>query len=166
MSPDHVVVAHRKRLRLAGYDYSAHGAYLVTVCVAGRRPLLGTIRAERQCLSRLGRLTLACLHDIEHHHAGVQLDEHVVMPDHVHAIVPLPPNRPDGRGEGRLAPIRTPTLGVVVGTFKAAVSRRSGRRGLWQRGYHDRIIRDERELGALREYVAANPLRWSRPDPS
>jgi putative transposase len=152
MSPDHGVVPDRKRLRLAGYDYSCHGAYLVTVCVAGRRQLLGTIHGERVHLSPLGRLTSTCLRDVGRHHAGVRLDEHVVMPDHVHAIVLLPADRPDGR-----------TLGVVVGTFKAAVSRRSRRRGLWQRGYHDRIIRDERELHALREYVAANPLRWSLP---
>jgi len=72
------------------------------------------------------------------------------MPDHLHAILLLPPSE---------RPVR---LGLVVGTFKAAVSRAWPGLGLWQRGYHDRVIRDERELIALREYVAANPLRYRR----
>jgi len=145
----------RKPLRLAGYDYSAHGAYLVTTCVAGRRHALGAVVDSTVHLSPLGELVAACLEEIEAHHPLVGLDEHVVMPDHVHAIVLLPPRC---RGETCLAP--TP-LGVVVGGFKSAVVRRSGEVGLWQRGYHDRIIRNEHELDTLREYVAANPRRWS-----
>jgi len=31
---------------------------------------------------------------------------------------------------------------------------------LWQRNYHERIIRDEQELRALREYIEMNPARW------
>jgi putative transposase len=150
-------VPSRKLLRLAGYDYSAHGAYLVTTCVAGRRRLFGVIEDDSVRLSPLGELVLTCLERIENHHPGVRLDEHIVMPDHVHAILLLPR---DCRGEIHLAP--TPKLGVVVGSFKAAVARRSREGGFWQRGYHDRIVRNERELLALRQYVAANPTRWSR----
>lgn len=35
---------------------------------------------------------------------------------------------------------------------------------LWQRGYYERIIRDERELNAIRQYIANNPANW-RLDP-
>jgi hypothetical protein len=31
---------------------------------------------------------------------------------------------------------------------------------LWQRNYYERVIRDEDELGRIREYIACNPLRW------
>ncbi len=68
--------------------------------------------------------------------------------------------RPNDRA-GQVRPLRD-----VVGAFKAQASRRAGRT-LWQRGYHDRIIRTESELNALREYIATNPLRWTlrRDDP-
>ena len=47
-----------------------------------------------------------------------------------------------------------------MSTFKAAASRRVGGK-VWQRGYHDRVIRDEEELAAFREYIQTNPLRWA-----
>jgi putative transposase len=33
-------------------------------------------------------------------------------------------------------------------------------RRFWQHRYHDRVIRNERELEAIREYIANNPLKW------
>jgi REP element-mobilizing transposase RayT len=81
-------------------------------------------------------------------HAGVVLDVFVVMPNHVHAIVGIDRRR------------RPPPLPAVVGAFKARASRAADR-ALWQRGYHDRIVRDETELAALREYIETNPLRWA-----
>jgi hypothetical protein len=32
---------------------------------------------------------------------------------------------------------------------------------VWQRSYHERVIRDEHELAAIRQYVADNPLKWA-----
>jgi REP element-mobilizing transposase RayT len=79
----------------------------------------------------------------------VRLDRFVVMPNHVHAIVWL-----DSRAG------QAPPLHRLVGGFKAAASRAAGR-PLWQRSFHDRVIRDDAELEALRRYVAENPLRWA-----
>ncbi|CAG0991617.1 hypothetical protein ANRL4_02512 [Anaerolineae bacterium] len=31
---------------------------------------------------------------------------------------------------------------------------------LWQRNYHERVIRGEREMTAIREYIRQNPLKW------
>jgi REP-associated tyrosine transposase len=47
------------------------------------------------------------------------------------------------------------------------VTRRVGR-PIWQRSYYERVIRGEDELGALREYIEQNPLRWAldRENPS
>ena len=95
-------------------------------------------------LSRVGVVARACLLDVAEHHAGVVVDSHVVMPNHVHAV---------------LATEGSP-LGVIVGTFKAAVTRATGNRRLWQRGYHDHVIRDKADLNRVREYIANNPIRW------
>ena len=58
-------------------------------------------------------------------------------------------------GAGYIPPLQT-----IVGTFKAAVSRGVGQ-AVWQRGYHDRVIRNELEQQALRQYIADNPLKWA-----
>lgn len=147
--PDDVRMPRRRRNRIDGFDYAAHGAYFVTVCVAGRRSLLGAMEGDGVLLSPLGAIALECLRAVPNHHDGVKVDEHIVMPDHVHAIVVLV-------GAG-------PTLATIVGTFKAAVTRRSGERDFWQRGFHDHVVRDEDDLRRLREYIRTNPLRTRHP---
>ncbi len=50
----------------------------------------------------------------------------------------------------------------MVGSFKAGVSRELGI-AIWQRGYFDHRIRDERDLDACRAYIRDNPFRWTSP---
>jgi REP element-mobilizing transposase RayT len=141
-------VERRKRLRLAGFDYASTGGYFVTVCTRGKECLFGQIEEYRMLLSPLGQVVEYALDGISDFHPGVELDASIVMPNHVHVIVFL-----DGR-------LRPPPLPAVIGAFKARASRRAGY-ALWQRGYHDRIVRNESELAALGKYVEANPLRWA-----
>jgi REP element-mobilizing transposase RayT len=67
------------------------------------------------------------------------------MPDHVHALLVA------HHGHRRWD---------VVGAIKAQVSRLSSTRGLWQRSFHDHVVRDEADLTRLHEYISTNPLRW------
>jgi REP element-mobilizing transposase RayT len=32
---------------------------------------------------------------------------------------------------------------------------------VWQRSYHDRIIRNEEELLRIQQYIAENPIKWA-----
>ena len=66
------------------------------------------------------------------------------MPDHVHALLVV--------RSGRRLP-------DVVGAVKARVVQLSGASALWQRGFHDRVVRDEEGLDGIRDYIATNPLR-------
>jgi REP element-mobilizing transposase RayT len=58
------------------------------------------------------------------------------------------------------------SLGAVVGSFKAtaarAINRMRGTPGLpvWQRGYYERVVRADGELGRIRQYIQDNPKRW------
>ncbi len=101
-------------------------------------------------LSRLGRIVESAWWAISVKHPGVDVEACVVMPNHVHGIVWL-----DRRGDRR-----PPPLPAVVGAFKGRASRLAGD-ALWQRGYHDRVIRDEQELTSFRQYIATNPMRWA-----
>ena len=53
-----------------------------------------------------------------------------------------------------------PTLSAVVGAFKSLAAHEAGR-PLWQRSFHDHVIRDEEDLARLRRYIGENPARWS-----
>jgi REP element-mobilizing transposase RayT len=92
-------------------------------------------------------------------------DAHVVMPNHLHGFITL-------RGEPGVD--RVPkSLSAIVGDFKSRATRRFAEGAakarwsrpqaqLWQRSFHDRIVRNHREFEALREYVLRNPERWWR----
>lgn len=148
----------RQALRLRDFDYTWTGAYFVTTCAVRRERVFGEVVNDRTVLSPIGETVKGCWLETPGHFPGAELDSFVVMPNHVHAIVFFPPRATHA------SPLH---LGSLVGAFKAAASRLAGR-SLWQRGYHDRVIRDEAELGALRGYIDENPLRWAvdRENPS
>jgi REP element-mobilizing transposase RayT len=77
----------RKPLRLPHYDYSESGAYFVTICVQGRRCILGRIVDETTQLSPAGRSVLETWHALPDHFPTVKLDQFVLMPNHVHGIL-------------------------------------------------------------------------------
>lgn len=138
----------RRSPRLAEYDYASAGAYLVTACTLERRCLFGEIVVDEMQSSSLGKLVASCWAQIPRHFPSVALDAFVIMPNHLHGILWL-----TGAGHA-------PPLHGVVGAFKAAASR-AAERHLWQRSFHDRVIRDDAELQRLRQYVIDNPLRWA-----
>jgi REP element-mobilizing transposase RayT len=90
---------------------------------------------------------------------GVILGEWVIMPNHLHAVVHLP-----------YVPLPKQSLAALVRGFKGASTRRNRDlvggdvKSLWQRGYYERVIRDEEELISIEGYIRANPDRWARPD--
>ena len=145
--------------RLAGWDYSFPSAYFVTICARERRPLFGSISEAGMRLSEIGMVAQGEWLVTERLRPEVELDAFVVMPNHVHAVVwLLPPPTKDG-------PVPT-TLGAIIGHFKAAVTksvnalRRSPGEKVWQPDFYDHIVRSERALAAIREYIETNPLRW------
>lgn len=139
----------RRSPRLKAYDYATEGAYFVTVCSVSRQCILGRILGSVMQPNATGSIVETCWREIPIHYPAAGTDALVVMPNHVHGILWL-----ERAGHA-------PPLHRVVSSFKAAASRQAGR-PLWQRSFHDRIIRDEGELLALRQYVLENPLRWAQ----
>jgi REP element-mobilizing transposase RayT len=145
-------VRRRRSTRLAGYDYTQEGAYFVTICAFQRACIFGQIVGDGMLPNRYGRIVDVSWQDIPEHHPQVVLDEFVVMPNHVHGVLYLLSDEPAQVSPGQPKGPSRGSLGAVVGSFKSAVTRRINRvRGsqsvpVWQRNYHDRIIRDEEEL--------------------
>jgi len=147
----------RQALRLPTYDYGSVGIYFVTLCTENRRCYFGEIRDDVMALNPVGeriRQTWLWLGD-QYPHVG--LDDFTVMPNHLHGIIEI-----------RTAGLKP--LGQLIGAFKT-VSAKAVKPllnmpdSLWQRGYYESILRTERSLQNVRQYIRDNPKNWSR-DPN
>jgi REP element-mobilizing transposase RayT len=166
---------HRRTIRLPGYDDAQPGTYFVTICTRHRRHLFGEIIDRRLHLNARGWWARRCWLEIPRHFRHVELDAFVIMPDHVHGIIRITDDAPTASGD-RIADVRGVTaafghpppraLSAIVGSFKAAAARAIGagwdrpRTIIWQRNYHEHIIRNEETLRRIRRYIETNPERW------
>ncbi len=168
-------IHHRRSIRLKGFDYSSANAYFVTMCVRDRECLFGAIVDGAMTLNDAGRMVETAWAELSERFPRLVIDEFMVMPNHVHGIIvimgsvgaPLaaPGCESDQKGEG--AASSAPTLGQIMRAFKSlsaiGVNRLLQRqqRPLWQRNYYERIIRNENELAAVRDYIRQNIVNWA-----
>ncbi len=190
---------HRRRsTRLRARDYSSPGNYYVTLCTHDRQMLFGNVVDGTMSLNDAGRAAESFWNEIPGHFPHAELDEHIVMPNHVHGIIrivkhewvhadgtiskcgvhvgandylPLQQHtiHPRQMPRSKLFPMghgTSRTIGSMVRGFKIAVTRRMRMHGwigpVWQRNYHDHIIRNERSLERIRAYIRNNPANWHR----
>jgi putative transposase len=164
---------HRRSIRLKGYDYSQSGAYFVTVCARDKEYLFGEIKEGKMLLNKYGEIVMECWNTIQNHFVNVACDEFVVMPNHIHGIIKIP-----NVGAQFIAPIgktmsknqgvinHAPTVGEIVRSFKARCTYMINQVGnttgmtIWQKNYYEHIIRYEKELHQIREYIVNNPMQW------
>ncbi|MCF8302522.1 MAG: hypothetical protein K9I94_04530 [Bacteroidales bacterium] len=73
--------------RLKNWDYGWNAAYFVTICTANRECYFGDIKNDEIVWSETGKLANQFLMEIPQRYEYADLDEFVVMPNHVHAIV-------------------------------------------------------------------------------
>jgi REP element-mobilizing transposase RayT len=148
-------------------------------------------------LTTMGQIVQGQWNRLVYRFPQVQLDEFVVMPNHVHGIIVITEADGEtaetvgkgttdivGRGTARtkddLQPNTTrcaPTteqfgkpvpgsIPTIMRSFKSAVTVRINRMRntpgvpVWQRNYYEHIIRDNKELNRIREYIRYNPDRW------
>ncbi|MFC1709350.1 transposase [Candidatus Omnitrophota bacterium] len=168
-------LSKRKRNRLTDYDYSKEGLYFVTVCSKDRKNIFATMKNNvgtglapvRIELTKIGQIIDKNWRDITNRYNNINIDEFIIMPNHIHGIVII--NKRDGvlsRADARPAP----TISNILCSFKSKSSVEylkyikqndlniSGK--IWQRSFYDHIIRNERSLQEIREYVNNNPLNW------
>ena len=173
MAPDYGRHHRRKAIRLRGYDYSQPGFYFVTICAYQREMLFGDVVNGKMVCNSIGEVIQREIKEMSCHYGHVSVNSWCIMPNHVHLLLhigqsvgaPLvaPPQKaetPENQDSTSSAP-SYPTLGNIVRGFKSAVSRNSGIR-VWQRGYHDHIVRNPNEFVTIREYIQSNPANWEQ----
>jgi REP element-mobilizing transposase RayT len=154
--------------------------YFVTICTHDRACLFGDVVDGHMRPNAFGEMVRAewFLGAALRPYLQLLDGEFAVLPDHIHGIlrivgdVDAATTEPgEARHEattaerfGKPLPGSVPT---IVRAFKAATTRRvnEGRRtpgaAVWQRGYHDHVIRDDESLQRIRQYIADNPSRWA-----
>jgi len=168
--------------RLKGWDYRNPGYYFVTICTKDRSHYFGYISDGQMHLSAAGEIAAQCWREIPIHRPNVELDEFMVMPNHVHGILVIRehvatlPGRvpvetlPDGvetLHATSLQSVISPkagSLSVIIRSYKSAVTKSAGLNGFqefaWQTRFYDAIIRDEKSFHKIRKYIADNPVKW------
>ncbi len=146
-------------LRHTGWNYAASGFYFVTICTYQRQCLFD--RVEFRAVVEQQWQKIPAIKST----TSVRLDEWIVMPNHVHGIIVIV----DGQSIDAPRPTKavSGSIGSLVGTFKSSATKRINHKygeyssPIWQRGYYDKIIRNERQLNAIRQYIIDNPARWA-----
>ncbi len=135
----------RKKTHLKPSMY-LDGWYFVTMVAVGREHIFSKIEINGKIkLLPVGKTAVRCVKEIPEHFPGVRVYKAIVMPDHLHMVVYVPPN--------------SYSLHTVIGGFKGAVSKATGR-PVWQRSYYDHVIRGRQDFIEICRYIEDNPRRW------
>lgn len=148
----------RKPTRLKGYDYGTPGAYFITICTKDRKEILskiivgeGLCALPQNIITPIGQDVEKTIQYINNNYIGIKIDKYVIMPNHIHLIIILD----DSGGCGN------PPLQNVIGQLKSYTTNKFGDI-LWQRSFHDHIIRGEKDYKKIWEYIDTNPLKWEK----
>ncbi len=94
------------------------------------------------------------MEEISSHYQNVYIDQFVIMPNHIHVIVVISEEESQGH----------PTLNQIIGQYKSGVSRKirkiDGNIVVWQRSYHDHVIRSRTSYEKIYSYIQFNPQKW------
>ncbi len=159
------MLRRRKQIRLKEYDYALPGWYFVTVCSRDRIEMFGKVVDGKMICNECGNMVQSCWNEIPEHYRNIELDTFRVMPNHVHGIIIIHDDV-GSRHASTLPRTTRPTLGNIIGSFKSAVTRRINQlrrdpgSSIWQDRFYDHIIRNQRSLDRIREYIRTNPERW------
>ena len=171
-------LTRRKSTRLKNFDYSSAGAYFVTICVRDRMQILSEIvRIDNTATAKTidtavgeglappeitlklkpcGEIVKEQLQLIEARFPSVTIEDYVIMPDHIHAVIFLHEKL------GGASP--SPTLDDVVCAFKSLTSRmckqKFGIEKIFQRSSVEHIVRNREDYETRRKYIYENPKRW------
>lgn len=144
----------RKPNRIPGFDYSQNYAYFLTICTRDKHCLFGRIvcsdsQGPLVQLSEAGKIVQQSVQAIPANYPAVHLENYVVMPNHLHLLLRLE------NQEGQ----KPASIPVVIQQFKGYVTKQIGK-PIWQKLYHDHVIRDADDFAVRWRYIENNPYRW------
>ncbi len=92
---------HRRSIRLKEYDYAQPGAYFVTLAAWNHETLFGEVVEDQMSLNHFGLIAQGELQRLPLRFPTIQIDEYVIMPNHVHLILWILAENPESVGASR-----------------------------------------------------------------
>lgn len=148
--------------RLQNYDYGQNGMYFVTVCTQNRECFLGEITSGEMKFSEMGKIIETEWAKTSKIRTNVILDEWVVMPNHFHGIVVIENNDStsvETHINASLQPYKN-KFGPQSHNLSSQIHLAGFQNFAWQSRFHEHIVRNERTLGRIREYIVNNSCNW------
>ena len=164
-----------KSTRLKNWDYSTPWWYFVTICTKDSSCYFGRINNGKIALTKTGKIVAEEWQKTEQIRQNVDLDEWVVMPNHLHGIIIITASDPvethcnaslqnDGY-KNKFGP-QSNNLASIIRGFKGIVTKRirltTYKNFSWQTRFYDRIIRNDKALYKIRNYIHYNPEMWDK----
>jgi REP element-mobilizing transposase RayT len=159
----------RKPTRLKGYDYSQKGAYFITICTHNRKCLFSNIvgaihELPENQLTRYGELVKEII-EILPDRFKLSIPKYVIMPNHVHLIIEICNDNEERAIRESPLQYNRSIIDKSVGFLKMNVSKKIHNEysdKIWQRSYHDHIIRGEKDYRKIWEYIDTNAIKWKK----
>lgn len=185
------MLRERKHIRLRNYDYSSDGLYFITICIKDRQNYFGEIQNDEMILNEIGKIAHEYLNEISNHFSHVEMDEFIVMPNHVHCILNLDKSDDVGTrhvvslSENTETPVGTShvmslqsqpqfnqfskpipgSVSVIIQQYKSSVKRWCNKNTheyfQWQSRFHDHVIRNSESYERIKNYIINNPANWN-----
>ena len=128
----------------------------MTICTHERKYLFGEIDNGVMLLNSYGKMVASIWEGIPQQFNEALLDLFIVMPNHIHGIIYLKAGL---------------SLSRVIQAFKSICANEYIRgvhqqkwgkfdQAIWQSSFYDHVIRNEKDLLRIQEYIVNNPLQW------
>ena len=157
-----------------------------------RECLFGQIQNGQMILNEYGKIVEQCWNNLSNHYDNIELDAYVIMPNHFHGIILITDNvdnvdnvrairelpihelpiheLPRQQQKQRQQQRRKMLLPKIVGRFKMNSAKQINQMrntpgiSVWQRNYYEHIIRNDKSLENIRNYIINNPAKWQDDD--
>lgn len=158
----------RKLNRLTNFDYSWNGLYFITICTKDRIRYLSDIRDVGNAalgvpiikLTEYGEIVDNNIKKINDIYRYVAVTKYVIMPDHIHMILFISDYEDKSVNCGTpWAAFPTKNVSQIINGLKSISTKQIGF-SIWQKSFHDHIIRNEREFLEICNYIDNNPINW------
>ena len=161
----------RNTNRIPRHNYSTPGQYFLTICTENRQQLFGTIKNDQMILNGVGNMINLWWQKTFEKYDHTLINEYIIMPNHIHGIMNIVgagSPRPDNNNNDKIIGCgnHTPTIGNIIAYFKYQTTKQINEshntpgKKIWQRNYHDHIIRNDESLTNIRNYIVNNPATW------
>ena len=151
--------------RLESWDYGANAIYFITICTNHGKHYFGDIVENKMEMNEIGEMANQYWMNIPKHFPFVILGVHTIMPNHIHGVLIIDKSDSSSVFNNNNNKWKPGTLGVIINQYKRIVTinaRKINPNFRWKDRFHDNIVRNDKALNTIQQYIKNNPLLWKQ----